>query len=119
MTASSAIVEELLAEWLQLNSPEAGDQWSKLSEAVRKDPEAAWCAILKLIQCDLTEEQLGLLAAGPLEDLLSEHGHTFIDRVEGEAATNRRFDNLLGGVWRLTMTDDVWNRVQKARSAVW
>ena len=64
-------------------------------------------------------EAFSLLAAGPLEDLLSEHGPVFIDRLEQEATASKRFDHLLGGVWRLSMTDDVWNRVQKARSAVW
>jgi hypothetical protein len=117
MTAP-ALIDDLVGDWLALNSP-PGDRWSKLNDAAREDPEAAWCAILNLLERDLTDEQISLLAAGPLEDLLSEHGAAFIDRVEQEVSANKRFDHLLGGVWRLTMIDDVWNRVQKARSAVW
>lgn len=116
---SPGTTDELVADWLALNSPHPGEDWSKLNDASWHDPEAAWCAILKLITHKLTDEQLSLLAAGPLEDLLSEHGSSFIDRVEQEVTANKRFDYLLGGVWRLSMTDDVWNRVQKARSAVW
>ena len=56
----------------------------------------------------------GLLAAGPVEDLLSFHGHRFIDRFEDEARRDRRMAWLLGGVWQFQMTDDIWERVQLA-----
>jgi hypothetical protein len=48
-----------------------------------------------------------------VEDLLSQHGPSFIDRVEHEARSNPKFAYLLGGVWRLEITDEVWQRVQK------
>jgi len=56
-----------------------------------------------------------MLAAGPLEDLLSSFGPDYIDRVETLARDDGRFKLLLGGVWRLGMTDDVWGRMQAAR----
>jgi len=37
-----------------------------------------------------------VLAASPLEDLVSEHGPGFIDRVEQRALENRKFRPLLG-----------------------
>ncbi|HEY6154720.1 MAG TPA: hypothetical protein VIW07_13350 [Candidatus Udaeobacter sp.] len=113
--------DALAASWLEHHPSSAKDRWShsELDEAAQEDPENTWGAILQLVQQDLTDEQLAVLAAGPLEVLLSYHGPAFIDRVEQEAATNKRFDNLLGGVWQLSMSDDIWSRVQKARRAAW
>ena len=92
---------------------------------VEDDPEAAWATIKEVVS-RYTEEELysfqkteaqdvvGLTAAGPLEDLLSAHGSGFIDRVEEEARRDKRMAWTLGGVWQLDMTDDIWERVQRA-----
>ena len=77
------------------------------------NPEKAWAFILLAISSPICEPHLGLLAAGPLEDLLFFHGTEFIDRVEVEAKSSPQFAHVLGGVWRFRMTDDVWTRVQK------
>jgi len=102
---------ELEAEWF-----EGGEL---MLDAVDDVPESVWSAILKILEHDLTEEQIALLAAGPMEDLLAAHGIQFIERVEREAEQNPRFNHLLGGVWRSSMTEDVWGRVQRARKEVW
>jgi hypothetical protein len=81
--------------------------------------EVAWSATLRLLGRDLTQEQLELLAAGPLETLLAHHGEAFIERVEREAQNNPRFNHLLGGVWRHEMPEEIWQRVQNARKEVW
>jgi hypothetical protein len=119
MTAHAHDADELATEWLAKSQREVGQRYSGLDDAAHLDPEVAWATIVKIVAHTLTGEQLAFLAAGPLEVLLSEHGAAFIARVEREAATNPRFENLLGGVWKLSMTDDVWDRVQKARSVVW
>jgi hypothetical protein len=119
MTAHAHDADELATEWLAKSQREVGQRYSGLDDAAHRDPEVAWATIVKIVAHTLTGEQLAFLAAGPLEVLLSQHGPAFIDRVEHEAAKNRRFDNLLGGVWKLGMSDDVWQRVQKARSAIW
>ena len=62
---------------------------------------------------------IAVLAAGPLEDLLAKRGEDFIDRVEELARKDPKFNDLLGGVWRNTMTDEVWQRVQAIRNHVW
>ena len=61
-----------------------------------------------------TDASLGFLAASPLEDLLSKDGPLFIARVEMRAAENVKFRRALGMLRRLGMTDDVWQRVQRA-----
>jgi hypothetical protein len=90
-----------------------------------ENPELAWVVIQNVVaryseSALFTEEEtegrkvLGNLAAGPLEDLLAEHGPNFIDRVETEARRDRRLFWTLGCVWKNSMTDDVWARVQRA-----
>jgi hypothetical protein len=78
----------------------------------REDPERAWQFILLAIETPVCAPHLGILAAGPLEDLLSHHGAEFIDRIEEEARANPHFAHVLGGVWQFQMTEDVWSRVQ-------
>lgn len=76
------------------------------------DPEAVWGAILAIAEKTSNETVLGALAAGPLEDLIENHGATWIDRLEAEAKSNPRFKDLL--VWR-SGTPEVWSRIEKAR----
>ena len=77
------------------------------------NPERAWKFILLAVESPICDKNFGVLAAGTLEDLLSYHGSEFIERVEEQAKANPTFAHLLGGVWRSTMTDEVWRRVQQ------
>ena len=88
-------------------------------DAVHDEPEIAWPAILQILERELTEDQTSVLAAGPLEDLLAVHGLQFIERVEREAERSPRFNHLLGGVWQNQMSQEIWERVQKARREIW
>jgi hypothetical protein len=88
-------------------------------DAVQNAPEVAWRAIVALSRQALTPQQIAVLAAGPLEDLLASHGPAFIDRVEHEARVYRAFRHLLGGVWRNTITEPVWQRVEGIRGLTW
>ena len=86
---------------------------------VLKNQKTAWQAILKLLQRDLTEDQMALLACGPLEMLLTWHGAAFIDRVAHEAGQNPRFNHLLGGVWCQNVPPEIWDRIERTRKTVW
>jgi len=102
---------------------DGGDVVSSLEfDLPREEPEACWAVILEIlsrIPADPTNQLFQVLAAGMMEDLLAEHGHTFIDRVEEQARRNPSFNLLLGGVWQNAMADDIWSRVQKCRNKVW
>ena len=74
-------------------------------------PEDTWEIILGILAQAPSDRALGSLAAGPLEDLLSRHGPSIIERVEREAHHNPAFASLLGGVWQHTMPDEIWARV--------
>jgi hypothetical protein len=119
------LVPELLeawrewAEWTRAHPGEGQPSdligWMEFNWVVEDYPEQAWSAILAALEDPRMEASLEVLAAGPLEDLLSLHGETFISRVEEAARSNQKFAWLLGGVWQFQMSDDVWKRVQ----AVW
>lgn len=78
------------------------------------DPEDAWHVILRVFGHRPSEEVLGLLAAGPLEDLIEYHGEQFIDRIESEARESEAFKQLLCGVWP-SHSKELWARVEDAR----
>lgn len=110
---------EMLAEsWLKLSMSNETSLVG-LYLIFRSEPDTAWQTILRITELRPTAEQFALLAAGPLEDLLSTHGPYIIGQIEDEAATNPVFNELLGGVSRFKMTDDVWDRVQAARKMAW
>ncbi|MBV8620788.1 MAG: hypothetical protein JOY84_18125 [Curvibacter sp.] len=78
-------------------------------------PEECWQAILAVLDLNPPERVLGMLAAGPLEDLIEYHGEEFIRRIEIEAWRSLPFRLLLQGVWS-SGTPAIWARVEKART---
>jgi len=81
-------------------------------------PDDCWAAILEVLTRNPSDDVISNLAAGPLEDLIDDHGPEFIERIETESRRNPSFRHLLGGVWQ-SSTPEVWARVQKAQGAVW
>ena len=86
--------------------------WDRLADLVQTEPEEAWKVIEAIRQATGSDYILECLAAGPLEDLLAEHGDQFIDRVETLARRDQQFRKLLGGVWRNDISDKVWSRIR-------
>jgi hypothetical protein len=80
---------------------------------VHTDPEAAWELVLQVIENTDNVDVLGILAAGPLEDLVNYHGPQFIERIEQRAAADDTFREMLSGVY-VSSTPDVHRRVEKA-----
>ena len=74
-------------------------------------PEHQWRFILAAVELARTEDELGHIAAGPIEHLLGWHGDEFIDRVELQAASDERFVRALSGVQEYLMKDAVWSRL--------
>ena len=75
------------------------------------DPSLLWQLILAIHSRDQSSAVQCVLAAGPLEDLLVDHGPAFIDLVEQLANDDPAFARLLRGVYRRSMSDDIWHRV--------
>jgi len=83
-----------------------------LYDLTYEEPEKLWLLILEIHHRDQSVTIQEVLSAGPVEDLLAKHGDTFIERVEAEARQDPQFARLLGGVWKNTMSDAIWNRLQ-------
>lgn len=116
--------DDKLAEWvgayIQAQELDVVDYEHPLWWAIKKfmdlgesNPEACWLAVLGIVQQMPSEKVLSVLAAGPLEDLIDDHGPQFIDRIENEARRNSVFRTMLRNVWK-SGSDDVWDRVQRA-----
>jgi hypothetical protein len=112
----------LMKCWLDSRStdPHVKEQnewaFTEPADEARDNPDKAWEYILFAAHDPrFSDEHLGVLAAGALEDLLSHHGPAYIERVEHQARTDPRFAWMLGGVWQFQMTNEIWDRVK----AVW
>ncbi|KAB7768787.1 DUF6869 domain-containing protein [Xanthomonas maliensis] len=80
--------------------------------------EDCWAAILEVLSRNPPELVVGVLAAGPLEDLIDRYGPEFIERIELQARRDPAFRHLLGGVWT-SSTPSIWARVEAARGVAW
>ena len=128
---------ELAADWIASRVEGADEATSGhlaqflIVDFPDEEPELTWEAIQLVIQAfpeaDLyalsendAQRVCGLLAAGPVEDLLSYHGPSFIKRFEDAAREDPRMAWVLGGVWQCGMTDEIWNRVKRvADNSYW
>jgi hypothetical protein len=107
-------IQNLAIAWAaaQTDGPKEEDwpivfEVQKLSES---NPEALWSFVLEVLRLAPAESVLSLLAAGPLEDLVQDHGSAFVDRMTVEAKRNERFAALLPKVWVPAATDSVTQR---------
>jgi hypothetical protein len=80
--------------------------------------EQRWSLILEMIRRAPDDDCLGFVAAGPLEDLLSEHGEQLIDRVEQLAGQDEPFARTLTNVWQCGMSDALYARVKALQARV-
>ena len=121
---------ELAADWIASQKGDADGASGHLAQFLlvdfpREEPDLTWDTI-KLVMRSYSEADFyadtpteaqkvcGVLAAGPVEDLLSFHGPRFIEKFEDEARRDRRMAWALGGAWCFEMTGEIWNRVQLA-----
>lgn len=130
-TTGSSEHQELVEAWLSyhrllessgdlVGETNVGDSYlwaiERLDDLGRSEPEICWQLILEIFVRTESHYQRASLAAGLLEDLLNRHGADFIDRIEAVAAKDEGFREILTGVWRNTIPDDVWERVRCAIS---
>ena len=112
--------EELIVAWLVAYSCNEGTATSWATGELDYDlaydqPERAWPIILELVRRAPDDEITSIIAAGPLENLLCEHGPSFIERVEQQAQVNPWFRHCLAGVWGWSrMLPEVYSRMRAA-----
>ena len=78
-------------------------------------PEHQWQFILAAI-AHASDDELGHIAAGPMEHLLGKHGDKYLEKVEQRAEADPRFARMLAGVWKYMMSDHVWARVEALKA---
>jgi hypothetical protein len=92
----------IFAQKLGINNP----GYEKHSWAVDRvinlaidDPEELWEIIFQILELDNSEQIIKAVGAGPLEDLMVQHGEIFIDRVEKQASKSEVFKSAMCNVW--------------------
>ena len=88
----------------------------------RHDPELCLASITELlsrIPADPENRHFQLLAAGPLEDLLSAHGDSMLDKIETLARREPAFRRLLNGVWLSSASPAIQERLAKYLNSPW
>jgi hypothetical protein len=80
-------------------------------------PQHQWAFIVRAVGQAESEEELGAIAAGPVECLLGWHGEDYIEAIEQSAASDSKFAQMMLGVCKYMMKEDVWARVQAIQSA--
>ena len=112
--------DDVIAAWIDAYSC-TGDTTSSWAtgeldyDLAHDQPERVWPIILELIRRAPDEGITSIIAAGPLENLLCEHGRSFIGRVEQQAQVNPRFRHCLAGVWgENRMPPEVYSRMRIA-----
>jgi hypothetical protein len=73
--------------------------WEAVNVSGFEEPERKLEQILALLAVAPDDWQIGLLAAGPLEDLVRYRGSAVIDRIAGEARHDPRLRQALDGIW--------------------
>jgi hypothetical protein len=89
--------------------------WDLVDAEGFDDPLAKWSQILALLEAATDEWQVGLLAAGPLEDLIRRQSPAVIHLVEADAPRNARLRAALGGTWLRgdTIDNTIADRVEQ------
>ncbi len=110
--------ERLASEWLRYaESGEDNRSWAdeSLSNVIDEDPALAWAIILELVHRAPSDGALHIVAAGPLEDLIAQHGEEMIAAIEKRVQGDESLRQALLWVWLSrddlapTTLDRFWN----------
>ena len=115
--------QDFARRWLAEIRSDVSNDGAEVGQAVvsmnfTARPELQWQFILMAVSLAQSDDELGHIAAGPIEHLLGWHGGDYINLVEEQAATSGKFARALTGVWRYRMSDEVWSRVERLKAQV-
>jgi len=109
-------ITRIADNWITLRSNDAFSDSELDLELPFNQPDVCLDVILNILEkIDAIPENkvFDILAAGPLEDLLHEHGNAIIDKVEILAKTNPKFRKLLNGVWDSELEHSIKDKLAK------
>jgi hypothetical protein len=93
--------DELIEVWLRYDrAQDPADFWARdrVNTIVHDDPKRAWHLICGLVG-RASDDQLGSIGVGPIEDLVHEHHAAVIDKIAKEARRDVRFRAALTWMW--------------------
>lgn len=111
-----------IAKWSQPDPDTGLDGFDLDFDIPRENPNLCLEAILEILEiipADISNHHFQVLAAGPLEDLLVEHGETYVGRIEELARQRPDFRLLLNGVWDSSIKPNVVKQLSKYWGNKW
>ena len=96
--------EETIVAWLRHAALGPEDRkdfwaWDAVGDFVYAAPPAAGLDVVLELLRRASEEEIGLVIAGPLEELVWYHGAALVDAIEHRASADPDFRAALGGIW--------------------
>jgi hypothetical protein len=86
-------------------------------DLAREAPDLCLDVIVAALPLCRSPEEVALVAAGPLEDVIAANGPAVIDRIETLAPVNARLRFALTGVWpQGSAGTPLWHRIEAARA---
>jgi hypothetical protein len=111
--ASEEDVEALARDWAEdLECKDEGVQGAVVMMNFTAPPHIQWKFILEAVALAQTKEQLGALAAGPMEHLLGHHGDDYVEKFEQRAAADSKFARAVTGMWQYMISNENWRRIE-------
>lgn len=112
------ILTEYVRQDAREGTPE-GERHLHIRDTVRewteRDPDLAWRFIELAYRSDISDFELGFVAAGALEDLLSNFGEQLFERLETAVRQEARARFMVAGVWQGGMSNSLWRRFTQMR----
>ena len=100
-------LQELATEWIEAQKLESKENQTANPPAIDAvialsidSPEECWMLILEILsRKNLDEDVIDSLGAGPLEDLISDNGEAFFERIKAEVNNNEELASAMKYVW--------------------
>lgn len=108
-------IEKLASDWLEelRNAPDAGEIGQQVVMMnFTASAATQWDFICACIADARTDEELGAIAAGPLEHLMGHFGADYIEMVEVRAGADSGFRAVVQHMWQYEIDEAVWGRLQ-------
>lgn len=94
---------------------ELEDAFDDIISCYHDDPEKAFAYVIIGASRSDNPQFLGLLGAGPLEDILDDPSDDLLERVVAEARKSARFRWLLSNPFKVAVAARVWDAIEKFR----
>ncbi len=120
--SAKKVASAWIEKWSQPNPATAVDDCDLDFDIPRENPNLCLEAILEILEiipADTSNHHFQVLAAGPLEELLVEHGETYVGRIEELARQRPDFRLLLNGVWDSGIKPEVVKQLSKYWGNKW